>query len=554
MSTKRVIGLGVTLMATGLAACSGVADCKDDGEACATMLNANGVTCAEAFQLKHSERKRKYCEHAIDVVGDQAVASAVPGLSAVLTAPHTNVPDDNHVQAAAKALGKIGDASAVSALAAAVDYEAGTSSDPRDKMANRANEEIAAALGKIGSEQGVEALLKMLDESRDNHVILKAVRSLGQIGAKEAVEPIEKIALEHNNKFMRKNAVVALGNIGDPAATDTLIKMMFIEYQGVSFYREASFALFQLGPSTTDALLKTMALENAEVNAIFEKTGGLKESAIKAKCGFVLADLRDERAIEPLISAFKGAVEKLDPVVLGYTAPPLGALKAAAAVPILAEQMKTIDQSLRDPMMRALVMIGDRKPVPEMIQLMTRADFIKKCTDMGNSEEACTAEKEAFRGALESAADHASNLAGPEHLQLFEGVASGAEDEKLKTYFMKRLARVKVAAECKDDSACWAKKLTDDDDLIREKAAWELKRLLDPRTAGDLAKALADKDRETRYAAIYAYWDFGGPEAIETIEKVLEDEEGSADYVRVNEDLKRLHVHLLRMRDGGGES
>lgn len=548
MWMKRAIGFGWVLTAAGLTACSGVTDCKEDGEACAAMLNANGAACAEAFQLEHSQRKRKYCEHAIDIVGEQEVAAAIPGLSAVVKAPHTNVPDDNHVQAAARALGEIGDPSAVSALVAAIDHDAGTSSDPRDKMANRANEEIAKALGRIGSDEAVDPLLKLVEESRDNNVVLWAVRSLGEIGSADAVEPIEKIALEHNNKFMRKNAVIALGNIADPAATDTLIKMMFIEYQGVSFYREASFALFQIGPATTDALLETMAMKNEEVNAIFEKTGGLKESAIKAKCGFVLADLRDERAIEPLIEAFKEAMKKGDPVVLGYTAPPLGALEAKAAIPLLTEQMKTIDQSLRDPMMRALVMIGDREPVPEMIQLMTRADFVEKCTDMGNSEEACLAEKDAFRGALESAADHASNLAGPRHVELYEGVIAETEDEKLKEYFQARQGRVKLTTECEDDAGCWAGKLEDEDDLIREKAAWELKRLEDPSTVDALAKALADKDREARYAAIYAYWDYGTPEAIERIEQILEDEEGSADYVRVNEDLRRLLVHLKRSK------
>jgi len=554
MWTKRTIGFGGVLIGAGLTACSGVTDCKDDGEACAAMLNANGQTCAEAFQLEHSQRKRKYCEHAIDVVGEQEVKAAVPGLVAVLKAPHTNVPDDNHVQEAAKSLGEIGDTSAVGPLVDALDYEAGTSSDPRDKMANRANEEIAKSLGDLGSDEAVEPLLKLIDESRDNNVVLWAVRSLGEIGSPKAVEPIEQIALGHNNKFMRKNAVIALGNIADPSATDTLIKMMFIEYQGVSFYREASFGLFQVGPATTDALLETMALENEEVNAIFEKTGGLKESAIKAKCGFVLADLRDERAIEPLIEAFKAAVEKGDPVVLGYTAPPLGALEAKEAVPVLTEQMKTIDQSLRDPMMRALVMIGDRSPVPEMIQLMTEADFVEKCTDRGNTKEACLAEKDAFRGALESAADHASNLAGPAHVELYAGVTDEVQDEKLREYFEARLPRVELAGECREDAKCWASKLESDDDLVREKAAWELKRLEDPATVDALAKALGDKDREARYAAIYAYWDYGTPDAIERIEQILEDEEGSADYVRVNEDLRRLHVHLKRMRSKSGSS
>ncbi len=536
-------------LAMPITACSGISDCGEDGAACADMLTNNAAACAEAFQLKHSEKKRKYCEQAIRTAGEDQVVAAIPGLSGIVRAPHTSIPDDNHVEAAAKALGKIGDSSAEGALIDAIDYEAGTSSDPRDKMANRANEEIATALGKLGGEKSVDPLLMLIDKSRNNHVVLKAVRALGEIGSARSVKPIEEIALTHNNKFMRKNAVIALGNIGDPAATPTLVKMMFIEYQGVSFYREASFALFQLGPATTDLLLKTMELENEEVNAIFEKAGGLKESAIIAKCGFVLSDLRDERAVEPLIKAFKEASEKGDAVVLGYTAPPLGALADPRAVPPLAKQAETPDQSLRDPMLQALVMIGDRSAVKSMIPLMSNEDFLKKCMDLGNSKEACMSDgnAESRRGAQESAIDHTTNLASGEDMDAVKAVYESEPDEKVKAYLAKRMGRLEASAECKQDAGCWSKKLSDEDPLIRERAAWELKRLKDPSTIDALAKALSDKDRKTRYAAIYAYWAYGDERAVEPIEKTLEDEESSADFIRVNEDLKRLLVHLKRV-------
>ncbi|NJK89078.1 MAG: HEAT repeat domain-containing protein [Myxococcales bacterium] len=546
MRNIGAIHIGWTIAVAAVTGCSGVTDCREDAQACASMLNANGAACAEAFQLKHSETKRKNCENAIKRVGDQRTESAVPGLVAVLSAPHTNVPDDNHVQAAADALGDIGSKEAVDALISAIDLEAGTTSDPRDKMANRANEAIADALGAIGDDRAVGPLLEVVDKSPENFVVLKAVRALGQIGSSKAVEPIEKIALEHNNKFMRKNAVQALGQIGDPTAIDTLIKMMFIEYQGVSFYREASFALFEIGPASADLLLETMALKNQEVNAIFEATGGIKESAIRAKCGFVLADLRDPRAVEPLQVAFKEAVEKGDPVVLTFTAPPLGALEAKEAVPLLSKQMLTIDQSMRDPMMQSLVMIGDRAPVPEMIQAMTQEHFLKLCMDMGNSKEACLAEEDSMYGALETAADHASNLAGADDVARFQEAYDAATADRLKKYLEPRLARVKLTETCKGEASCWVKQLDSSDALVREKAAWELKYLEDPSSMDALAKALGDKDRKTRYAAIYAYWDFGDDRAIPRIKQILKDEEGSSDFVRVNEDLRRLLVHLER--------
>ncbi len=529
-------------------ACGGISDCKEDGAKCAEMLNKNAQKCAEAYQLRQSEKSRKYCVNAIDVVGDQKIAAAIPGLKAVLAVPDSDVPDDKHREEAVKSLAQIGDASAVPDLVAAINFTAGTSSDPKDKAANLTNEAIAQALGQLKAKEAVPKLIELTNKSPNNYVVLKSVRSLGQIGAKEAVKPLEKIALEHSNKFMRKNAVIALGEIADPSATDTLIQMMFVEYQGVSFYKEASFGLYQIGPATSEALMKTMAGENKEVNAYFESKGGLKTSAIKAKCGFVLGDLRDPRAVEPLLEAFKEAAEKPDPVVLVYAAAPLGALGDKRAVGPLAKEMLTLDASLRDPMMRALNHLGDRSVVPEMIEAMTKEHFVKACMKSGNSQEACTSDqtKASLYGAQKAAIDHASNLAGAEHLDAYKKAVEAEEDKDMKEYAQARLKRVEAAGECKMDPGCWVKKLQDSDKLIREKAAWELGRIKDKGSLDALAKALQDKKSEPRSAAIMAYWAFGDNRAVEAIEKQLEDEAGMADYVRVNEDLKRLLVHLKR--------
>ena len=57
--------------------CSGIKDCKEDGAACAELLNANAEACAQAFQLKTSDKKRKYCENAIDVVRKAKVTAEI---------------------------------------------------------------------------------------------------------------------------------------------------------------------------------------------------------------------------------------------------------------------------------------------------------------------------------------------------------------------------------------------------------------------------------------------------------------------------------------------
>jgi len=541
----------ITATAATLWGCSGLKDCKEDGAACAEMLNANAEACAQAFQLKTSDRKRKYCENAIDVVRKAKVKEAVPGLVTILGQPETKVYDDKHRRVAAKALGQIGDVSAVEGLINAMDLSVGTSSDPKDKAANKSNEAIAKALGKLKAAKAVPKLLQIIDKSRDNYVILEAVRSLGKIGDGGAVAKLAEIATTHENKFMRKNAIVALGDIGDPKGTDALVEMMFVEYQGVSFYREASFALYQVGPAVADALLNTMALKNEKVNAFFEKIGGMKESAIKAKCGFVLGDLRDKRAVEPLLEAFKAASDpkSLDPVVMTYASTPLAVLGDARAVPLLKGQMMTLDASLRDPMMRGLNMLGDRAVVPDMIAAMGKDNFVAECVKQtGSSAEVCGGDetKASLQGAQKAAADHASNLAGPEHVDAYKAQVDAEKDAKIKEYFSKNFARVKAAAECKADAKCWAKKLSDGDWRVREKAAWELMRLKDTSVLDDLAKNLKDKKAEARSAAIMAYWAYGDGRVIDAVRQQLEDEESSADYIRVNEDLKRLLVHLER--------
>ena len=545
------LSLAGVLTAATLSGCSGISDCGEDAAKCAAMLNAQIEGCATAYQLQQGEPKRKHCENAVKVVQKAKTKEAVPGLVGLVKAPDSAAPYDAHRQDAAKALGDIGDVSAVEAIVAALDAGAGTSADQRDKNQNRSNEVFAEVLGELGDARACGKLSEAMQKSRHDYTILKSVRSLGQIKCKDAVGALSTLALKHDNKFMRKNAIVALGDIGVVGATDALIQMMFIEFQGVSFYPEASYALFQIGPAVSEALLDLMAGKNDAVNKYFEKSGGIKDTAIKAKAGFVLGDLRDMRAVEPLIQAFQGAAKSTppDPVVMIYSSAPLAALGDKKAVPVLKEYMMTVDASQRDPIMRSLVQLGDRTLAPDMIKAMTFADFVDRCQkQFGESKENCESDdtKAALFGAQKAAVDHASNLAGAEHAAAFEKVVTEEKNPEIQAYFKARMTRVAAAVECKTDAACWAKKLEDKDQYVREKAAWELSWLKDASTMDALAKALGDKDNYVRSAAINAYWAFGDKRAIPVIEKQLKDDEGQANYIKVNQDLKRLLVALKR--------
>lgn len=534
-----------------LGGCGGISDCKEDGAKCAEMLNANADKCAVSYQFKQSDPKRKSCENAVKVVAQQKVKEALPALITILGVPESTSAEDKHRVEAAKAMSKIGDVGAVDALIKAIDYSAGTSGDPRDKNANLTNEEIATALGALKDKRAVQPLIELADKSKAEYPRVKAVRALGEIGDPAAVDILTKLALEHDEAYMRKNAVLALGDIGDAKATDALIQMMFVEHRGVSFYREASFAIFKLGPVASDALIVTLEGKNEAVNKYFEKTGGVKDTAVKAKTSEVLGDLREKKALALITAAFDAAAKSQDAIVGFKTATALGALGDPASVAVLKPYMGHVDPSWREPIMKALNQIGDRAVAAEMIASTTKQSFIDSCVKQkyGTKEE-CSLEdnKPSWQGAQKTSADAATLLAGADQLDAYKKVVDAEEDAGVKDYLAKRLPRLEAAAECKADAACWAGKLKSPDGLVRERAAWELGRLKDPSTNAALADALGDKRSESRQAAIFAYWVYGDASAIPAIEKRLSDEASSADFIRVNEDLKRLLVHLKRKK------
>jgi hypothetical protein len=144
------LSLAGVLTAATLSGCSGISDCGEDAAKCAAMLNAQIEGCANAYQLQQGEPKRKHCENAVKVVQKAKTKEAVPGLIGLVKAPDSAAPYDAHRQDAAKALGDIGDVSAVEAIVAALDAGAGTSADQRDKNQNRSNEVFAEVLGELG--------------------------------------------------------------------------------------------------------------------------------------------------------------------------------------------------------------------------------------------------------------------------------------------------------------------------------------------------------------------------------------------------------------------
>jgi hypothetical protein len=92
--------------------------------------------------------------------------------------------------------------------------------------------------------------------------------------------------------------------------------------------------------------------------------------------------------------------------------------------------------------------------------------------------------------------------------------------------------------------------------LIRERAALEIGRSKQGAEAAELIKRVGERNVEVRLALIQAAtWlmDDAGESAramnlLQLIDKQLADDQGKTEFVRVNEDLRRLAIELKRRR------
>lgn len=470
---------------------------------------------------------------------------------------------------AAQLVGGIGDESSVEGLIGGIDWNAGAGRDRDSRAAATANERIAQALGKVakpGDAKAIEAL-KRLAGSNHLNTQLAAVVGLGELRATDAVQDLIDIAEGHQNNFMVKNAIIALGDIGDTKAVPTLVKMLFFE-RSVSFYREASYALFQIGKPSVEPLLQVYQGKYEPIADLHVPVGVQKAKALE-----VLTDIGDERVISLALETgdiHAGNTENVLARAKAHVA--LGRLGVKRAVPILMKHWDDVDVSKSEFALAAVSHIGDRSAVRPLLAMSTHDGFMNQCVRrQENPESACRfSELQIRKVRLEAL----SRLGGGELVEPWKKMIDDADKnaaeekakaekaegqdkqvaetaaknhEKLKEILTERLPMLEAAAECGDKSDCWAGKLKSDNPRVREKAGYELLYTNDPGATAALLESLGDQDNEARYAAILAVWRRLPKEgAVERVDEILEAEKGKTQFVRINEDLKRLRVKLER--------
>jgi HEAT repeat protein len=217
-----------------------------------------------------------YGARALGCLGD---AGAVDALAAVLldTALEQRIGASmalSLVLNTLEALGRIGDPKAVACVEEMLKDERGS-----------VRREAASALAVLGSVPSVHKLIAALDDS-DVHVVLQAASSLGDLGDPRAVPALCKL-VDDANSDLASAAAEALGRIGNTDAVETLLAVM--QTDGWARYH-AAIALGQIGDGRAYSSL---------VAALRDTDAGIRCAAIEGlgrlgdrRCIGLLEDLR----------------------------------------------------------------------------------------------------------------------------------------------------------------------------------------------------------------------------------------------------------------------
>lgn len=476
----------------------------------------------------------------------------VPALSKALDNPRLR-------EEAAFTLGEIGDPSAADALIEAIDYSA-AGGDEANRLAVKANAKIAGALGLLGDKKATPSLIKLL-KNRDPVTRVEAIKALALLGDKSAVGPLAELAADQKEEpFINKTAIVALGNFADPAGLPAVMKMLFHERRGISFYAESSYSAFQIGPEAVDPLVKVLEGKDKDLEKWADENA-VKKAALYIKSAALLGDLGDARAVKPLIGrlGYKDDLYDMELLVRTFSATALGRLFAKPAAGPIAAMLDVEEANVRMSYVTALVLIGDKSVLPKMMAAARNGSWDARSMTMAGITQ-LGGEKE---------------IAGMEALLKFEkdkGMPVCMEDEQEgedKAARQKRceglvgerqkgirdhMARLVAAKECKESFDCWLGKLKDPTEWrVRERAAYELGRLGDAKALPALLAQVNEEQLDTRYAIVTSIEKLAPKDtatakaAAPKLAELLEKERGKAHFVKINEDVKRLEVKLRRL-------
>jgi hypothetical protein len=199
-------------------------------------------------------------------------------------------------------------------------------------------------------EPDIKTLIEDLN-AQDVNVKAASVKALVEAG-EPAVEPLIKV-LSSKDPEIRENAAITLGKIKDERAIDPLIKLLTDEEWEVE--SAATSALVEIGEPVVEPLIFILQDKNEDV-------------FLRMKVIAVLAGIKDERAIQPMIRVLKEEPElQAD---LGYH---LGLMGEPAVEPLI-QLLDDDDPEVRVRAAEALGRLGDDRAIGALTDALSDKD------------------------------------------------------------------------------------------------------------------------------------------------------------------------------------
>ncbi len=299
---------------------------------------------------------------------------------------------------------------------------------------------------------------------------IQAARTLGKLGDERAIEPLIA-ALKDPYREVREAAVMALGQFGE-LAFEPLVAALNDDVMEVRWGAHRALVVGGFGNERAAELLFT---------ALNDET-----SEVRVEVAVTLGRLGDERAITPLIDALKHG----EPNERWMAAGTLGFLGSKQAVEHLIAGLGDEDENVRQMAARALGQFGDSEAIESLIAALKDKDWY-----------------------VRSGAAWALGKLSSEEVQLLGAYNFFTDHE---TWFVRKMtaSAIKRLKEVAIDPLIDA--LEDEDEDVRQKAAWALGQIGDSRAIESLIELLKDEYDEVGEAAREALGELGWVEGLKT--------------------------------------
>ncbi|MSP71689.1 MAG: hypothetical protein EXR76_05840 [Myxococcales bacterium] len=306
-------------------------------------------------------------------------------------------------------------------------------------------------------------------------------------------------------------AAEALGKLGSEQAVSGLIRCQWLDDHGrANEVPRCRMALNRIGPKAVPGIIEALERKNRGVEERARKFMFDKGGLIEAKCGELLGDMPDPSAVEPLIASLK-QFDELPPNMTDPRKVQMFVMSGVQKVISLANALAvTGDERAVKPLLelagdkelalehklagvQQLAFLGQQSAVPGMQKLLavdadpedpvSNGFRVQIALNLANlidgsqpkvvdgAEKQITAVQAKVQKWVADWEKKAESLQGQDKQAAAANVAGYKEWHK---NYGEALGKLKALRECKGDTACWGTKLTDADDGIRMKAAYQL--------------------------------------------------------------------------------